>query len=58
MLSDEDVETYKQLFAAAAHGNKDEVAALAAHVKNRSLMGHVSAKGYLSRRPRSPNSTI
>jgi len=48
VLSDEDVTTYKALFAAAAKGDKAQVAALAAQVKNRSLMGHVSAKGYLS----------
>jgi soluble lytic murein transglycosylase-like protein len=48
VLSDEDVQTYKKMFAAAALGKKDEVAALASQLKNKSLMGHVSAKGYLS----------
>jgi len=48
VLSDEDVATYKKMFAAAALGKKDEVAALASQLKNKSLMGHVSAKGYLS----------
>jgi len=48
VLSDEDVATYKKMFAAAAVGKKDEVAALASQLKNKSLMGHVSAKGYLS----------
>lgn len=48
VLSDEDVATYKQLFAAAAAGNKEKMAELAGQVKNRSLMGHVTAKGYLS----------
>jgi soluble lytic murein transglycosylase-like protein len=48
VLSDEDVATYKKMFAAAALGKKDEVAALAQQLKNKSLMGHVSAKGYLS----------
>lgn len=48
VLSDEDVATYKALFAAAAKGDKAQVAALASQVKNRSLMGHATAKGYLS----------
>lgn len=48
VLSDEDVETYKQMFAAAANGECDRVIALSSAVKNRSLMGHVAAKGYLS----------
>jgi len=48
VLSDEDVATYKKMFAAAALGKKDDVAALASQLKNKSLMGHVSAKGYLS----------
>jgi soluble lytic murein transglycosylase len=48
VLSDDDVATYKKMFAAAALGKKDEVAALASQLKNKSLMGHVSAKGYLS----------
>ncbi|MEQ1865037.1 MAG: lytic transglycosylase domain-containing protein [Micropepsaceae bacterium] len=48
VLSDEDVETYKQMFAAAANGERDRVIALSSAVKNRSLMGHVAAKGYLS----------
>jgi len=48
VLSDEDVEIYKQLFAAAAAGDKEKMGALSAQVKNRSLMGHVTAKGYLS----------
>ncbi len=48
VLSDQDVETYKQMFAAAAEGDRDRVIALAPGVKNRSLMGHVAAKGYLS----------
>jgi len=48
VLSDQDVETYKALFAAAGKGDKVEIAALAAKVKNRSLMGHVTAKSYLS----------
>ena len=48
VLSDQDVETYKQMFAAAANGERDRVIALASPVKNRSLMGHVAAKGYLS----------
>jgi len=48
VLSDQDVETYKQMFAAAANGERDRVIALASTVKNRSLMGHVAAKGYLS----------
>ncbi len=48
VLSDQDVTTYKALFAAATKGDKAQIAALAAQVKNRSLMGHVTAKGYLS----------
>ncbi len=48
VLSDQDVDTYKQMFAAAANGERDRVIALASTVKNRSLMGHVAAKGYLS----------
>jgi soluble lytic murein transglycosylase-like protein len=48
VLNDQDVETYKQMFAAAANGERDRVIALASTVKNRSLMGHVAAKGYLS----------
>ena len=48
VLSDEDVTSYKALFAAAAKGDKAQVAALVAQVKNRTLMGHVTAKGYLS----------
>ena len=48
VLSDDDVSTYKKMFAAASLGKKEEVAALAAGLKNRSLMGHVAAKGYLS----------
>ena len=48
VLSDEDVQTYKKLFAAAATGNKENTAALASQVKNGSLMGHVAAKGFLS----------
>ncbi len=48
VLSDEDVATYKQLFAAALEGDKDKVAVLSKAVKNRSLMGHVAAKGFLS----------
>jgi soluble lytic murein transglycosylase-like protein len=48
VLSDADVQTYKKMFAAAAVGDKAKVAALAAEVKDRVLMGHVSAKGYLS----------
>lgn len=48
ILSDDDVATYKKMFAAAAAGKKDEVAALASQLKNRSLMGHVAARGYLS----------
>ena len=48
ILSDDDVATYKKMFAAAATGKKDEVAALAGQLKNRSLMGHVAARGYLS----------
>ena len=48
VLSTEDVATYKALFAAAAKGDKAEITALAAQVKNRSLMGHVAAKSYLS----------
>lgn len=48
VLSDDDVATYKKLFAATAAGRKDEAAALAAAVKDRSLMGHVAAKGFLS----------
>ena len=48
ILSDDDVATYKKMFAAAAAGKKDEVAALAGQLKNRSLMGHVAARGYLS----------
>jgi soluble lytic murein transglycosylase len=48
VLGDDDVQTYKKLFAAAAAGNKAEIAALSAQVKNRSLLGHVAAKGFLS----------
>lgn len=48
VLSDADVVTYKQIFAAAAAGEKEQVLALSAQVKNRKLMGHVAAKGYLS----------
>lgn len=48
VLSDEDVSIYKKMFAAASVGKKEEVAALAAGLKNKSLMGHVAAKGYLS----------
>ncbi len=48
VLSSEDVETYRALFAAAGKGDKAQVAALAAKVKNRTLMGHVTAKSYLS----------
>lgn len=48
VLSDEDVAVYKQLFAAAAAGDKEKMAELSGQVKNRSLMGHVTAKGYLS----------
>jgi soluble lytic murein transglycosylase len=48
VLSDEDVEIYKQMFQAAANGERDKVIALSATVKNRTLMGHVAAKGYLS----------
>lgn len=48
VLSDEDVATYKKMFAASAAGKKEEVAALAQTLKNKSLMGHVAAKGYLS----------
>lgn len=48
VLSDEDALTYKQLFAAAAVGDKAKMGALSAQVKNRTLMGHVTAKGYLS----------
>ena len=47
-LSDADVAIYKQIFAAAAAGDKEQVLALSAQVKNRKLMGHVAAKGYLS----------
>jgi hypothetical protein len=43
VLSDQDVETYKQMFAAAANGERDRVIALSSTVKNRSLMGHVAA---------------
>ena len=42
VLSDQDVETYKQMFAAAANGERDRVIAFAATIKNRSLMGHVA----------------
>jgi peptidoglycan lytic transglycosylase len=48
VLSDEDVSTYKKLFAAATAGDKEQVAVLSKAVKNRSLMGHVAAKGFLS----------
>src|SRR4051812_49120580 len=48
VLSDQDVDTYKQMFAAAANGDSDKVIELAGSIKNRSLMGHVAAKGYLS----------
>lgn len=48
VLSDQDVETYRQMFAAAGKGERDRVIALAPKIKNRSLMGHVAAKGYLS----------
>jgi soluble lytic murein transglycosylase len=48
VLSDQDVATYKQMFAAAGNGERDLVIALSPKVKNRSLMGHVAAKGYLS----------
>ena len=48
VLSDDDVAVYKLLFAAAAAGDKERMAALSPQVKNRLLMGHVTAKGYLS----------
>ncbi|MBP6011018.1 MAG: lytic transglycosylase domain-containing protein [Alphaproteobacteria bacterium] len=48
VLSDDDVANYKKLFAAAAAGDKDQIAAIAPLIKNRSLMGHVTARGYLS----------
>lgn len=48
VLGDEDVQTYRQLFAAAAAGDKARIAELSAKVKNRTLLGHVTAKGYLS----------
>ena len=48
VLSDDDVANYKKLFAAAAAGDKDQMAALSPLIQNRSLMGHVTAKGYLS----------
>ena len=47
-LGQEDVAVYKQLFAAANAGDKEQVLALSAQVKDRSLLGHVAAKGYLS----------
>jgi soluble lytic murein transglycosylase-like protein len=50
VLSGEDVATYKKLFAAAEAGNQDEVAALSAQVKDRSLLPHVAAKSFLSPR--------
>jgi soluble lytic murein transglycosylase len=48
VLSDDDVATYKQLFKAAETGDKTQVAALSAQVKNKSLIGHVAAKNFLS----------
>jgi soluble lytic murein transglycosylase-like protein len=48
VLSDQDVSTYRALFAAAAKGDKAQMGALAAQLKNKTLMGHVTAKGYLS----------
>lgn len=48
VLSDEDVATYKLLFKAAEAGDKAQIAALSAQIKNKSLMGHVAAKNYLS----------
>ncbi len=48
VLGDDDVSTYKQLFKAAEAGDKAQIAALSAQVKNKSLMGHVAAKNFLS----------
>ena len=48
ILSDSDAQTYKQMFAAAGVGDKAKVAELAAQLKDRSLLGHVAAKGFLS----------
>lgn len=48
VLSDDDVQTYKQLFKAAEAGDKAQIAALSAQVKNKSLLGHVAAKNFLS----------
>ena len=48
VLSDDDVSTYRQLFKAAEAGDKALVATLSAQVKNKSLLGHVAAKNFLS----------
>lgn len=47
-LGQEDVAIYKQLFAAANAGDKAKVLELSIQVKDRSLLGHVAAKGFLS----------
>lgn len=48
VLSDSDVVTYKKLFAAAASGDQGTVLTLVSQLKNKSLLGHVAAKGLLS----------
>lgn len=48
VLSDSDVATYRQMFAAAASGDRDMVLSLVGKVKNKTLLGHVAAKGLLS----------
>jgi hypothetical protein len=48
VLSDDDVATYKALFKASEAGDTAQVATLLPQVKNKVLLPHVVAKGYLS----------
>jgi soluble lytic murein transglycosylase len=48
VLSDDDVAAYKAAFKAAEAGDAAQTAALMNQVKNKSLLGHVAAKSFLS----------
>jgi soluble lytic murein transglycosylase len=48
VLSDADEAVYRDMFAAAAAGDREKVLALSSQVKDKSLLGHVAAKGFLS----------
>jgi len=48
VLSDADEAVYRDMFAAAAAGDREKVLALSTQVKDKSLLGHVAAKGFLS----------